>query len=152
MRTKPYIVNDNSINGFFGRYHFLSNFYQQDFVYLNRTWPSAEHAYQAMKSTSFIKQEQIRTKASHPSRAKGVGRDLDLRSDWDTIRIYIMRTVLKEKFTDPVLKKQLIQTDGKHLVEGNEWGDDFWGIPEKGHGNGRNMLGKLLMNLRDHFS
>ena len=32
------------------------------------------------------------------------------------------------------------------LVEGNWWRDDFWGVYE---GKGQNILGKILMIVRD---
>ena len=57
-----------------------------------------------------------------------------------------MEGLLRKKFSDPSLKNLLDNTKGIELVEGNTWKDTFWGVY---NGNGKNMLGKLLMKIRD---
>lgn len=39
-------------------------------------------------------------------------------------------------------------TGDAELIEGNNWGDTFWGVC---NGRGENMLGKLLMEIRDYL-
>jgi predicted NAD-dependent protein-ADP-ribosyltransferase YbiA (DUF1768 family) len=58
-----------------------------------------------------------------------------------------MRHLLESKFgkANPELRQMLIDTNPCVLIEGNTWGDRFWGVCE---GKGENMLGRLLMNLR----
>ena len=58
----------------------------------------------------------------------------------------VMRAVLAAKFSDPDLQACLIATGDAELVEENTWGDRFWG---RTRGVGKNMLGHLLMELRD---
>ena len=70
---------------------------------------------------------------------------MKLRPDWETEKISIMRALLRLKFADPALRAQLVATGVRPLVEGNRWGDRFWGVCG---GNGQNMLGKLLMEIR----
>jgi predicted NAD-dependent protein-ADP-ribosyltransferase YbiA (DUF1768 family) len=45
----------------------------------------------------------------------------------------------------PELLKQLLATGDEELVEGNGWGDRFWG---KVDDIGENNLGKILMGVR----
>ena len=56
-----------------------------------------------------------------------------------------MRDVLRLKFADEVMAAKLLATGDAELVEGNTWGDRFWGVSG---GNGLNWLGRLLMEVR----
>ena len=44
------------------------------------------------------------------------------------------------------MKSMLLNTEDSILIEGNNHGDKFWGQVK---GEGMNMLGKLLMEVRD---
>ncbi len=60
-----------------------------------------------------------------------------------------MREALKAKFTqNEDLKNILLETGDAILVEHTE-NDNYWG--DGGDGNGKNMLGKLLMELREEL-
>ena len=57
-----------------------------------------------------------------------------------------MRSLIQQKFAlGSVLGEKLKATGARKLVEGNAWGDVFWGVCE---GQGRNQLGELLMEQR----
>ncbi|MCH7737275.1 MAG: NADAR family protein [Chloroflexi bacterium] len=56
-----------------------------------------------------------------------------------------MLELLRDKFRDPVLRQMLLDTGDLELVEGNNWGDRFWG---RVSGVGDNHLGRLLMQVR----
>ena len=43
----------------------------------------------------------------------------------------------------------LLATGKATLVEGNSWGDTFWGVCR---GKGKNMLGKILMRVRKRLA
>ena len=60
--------------------------------------------------------------------AKRVGRMLPLRPDWEEVKVRVMETVLRTKFHDPDLRARLLATGEADLVEGNHWGDKFWGV------------------------
>lgn len=135
-------TNDRTIYGFEGEYHFLSNFYP-----LKGTGHSVEHIFQAAKA---IEPEQAVwiLRAPHPSEAKQRGRVVNIRPDWDSYRVDAMRKALEYKFENPDLRARLLATGDKELVEANPWHDYYWGV-DKWTGKGLNMLGKLLMKLRD---
>ena len=63
-------------------YRFLSNFYPCLVVWRKRTYPSAEHAYQAMKTRDPEARRRIASLAT-PGEAKKAGRRLVLRADWE---------------------------------------------------------------------
>ena len=109
-----------------------------------RLFRSAEHAYQAAKSLK----PDIRRKiadAPRPSDAKRLGKSVLLRPGWEKIKLDVMCTVLRSKFSNPNLKKALLATGDAKLEEGNDWNDRWWGTV---NGIGHNWLGKILMEIR----
>ena len=80
---------------------------------------------------------------------------MELRSDWEQIKIVVMRVGLILKFSaNPQLKTQLLNTNNDMLVEGNYWHDNIWGdcyCPKCVNITGKNYLGKLLMETRETF-
>ena len=71
------------------------------------------------------------------------------RSDWDDVKVEIMRNILRTKVEQhEYVRRKLIETGDRELVE-DSWRDDFWGWgPDK---NGLNMLGKLWMEIRSEL-
>lgn len=132
-----------AIEEFTGKYRFLSNFYPAIVKYHDEYFPSVEHAYQAAKCVQRPQWEQIK-KAKTPSQAKKIGRHVDLREDWESIKLEVMLECLRSKFIGPLATK-LLDTGDRELVEGNLWGDRYWG---RCMDEGQNHLGKLLMKVR----
>lgn len=138
------------INKFDGKYAFLSNFYESPISDGEITYPTVEHYFQAMKTSSMEEAVEIAA-APTPGRAKRLGRKCQLRPEWEEIKMTVMNIALHKKFADPVLRAKLLATGDEYLEEGNYWHDNFWGVcycekcqDEIGHNN----LGKLLMKLR----
>ena len=132
------------IDKFEGEYAFLSNFYEHPISNGTLTFPTNEHYFQAMKTTDQTTRIAI-ARAGTPGQAKRMGREVDLRPDWEEIKLQVMETALRIKFSDPELAAKLIATGNEELVEGNWWHDTFWGVCE---GVGENHLGRLLMEIR----
>jgi predicted NAD-dependent protein-ADP-ribosyltransferase YbiA (DUF1768 family) len=60
-----------------------------------------------------------------------------------------MLQIVTLKFKDEHLAAMLKRTAPCILIEGNNWGDTYWGVDvAKG---GLNMLGKVLMHVRDNL-
>jgi ribA/ribD-fused uncharacterized protein len=133
------------IAAFRGTYHFLSNFYYCQIEFAGHVYPSVEHAFQAAKTKDPVKRRHIR-EAETAGLAKYIGRRVVLRRNWDKKRVSIMRKLVHKKFKNHHLRKKLLATNGAQLIEGNNWGDTFWG--ECPLGTGRNELGKILMAER----
>jgi len=138
------------INLFRDRYAFLSNFFPCRVVIDGIFYPSAEHAYQSQKTLDRSKRFSIaalRTAAE----AKKVGRLLvDIREDWNLVKLNEMERIIIFKFKAPCVRKMLLSTDDEDLIEGNYWGDKFWGICLKTN-EGENHLGKILMKVREFY-
>lgn len=126
-------------------YEFLSNFHPATVRLDGVEHPTVEHAYQAAKTLDLADREHVRS-APTPAEAKERGRQVTTRPDWDDHKVAVMRNLLAQKFSDPVLQARLAATAPLELIEGNTWGDRFWGVYE---GEGENWLGRLLMELRD---
>jgi len=129
-------------------YTFLSNMYPCIVTYNNNKYPSVEHAYQAAKSLDTKEQYKVWC-AGTPYEAKKIGKTLTLRSDWEDVKLSIMEDLIHQKFSLPDLEQRLIATGEAELVEGNNWGDYYWG---KVDGQGLNWLGKILMNERNFLN
>ena len=135
--TKP------PIDSFRGEYEFLSNLHPCTVVLDGLEYPSVEHAYQAAKSTDPEFRRKVRK--APVKMAMRWGKKTKCRSDWDRIKRGVMERLLRQKFNDPELWVLLQSTGERALVEGNTWGDTYWGVCK---GVGRNHLGRLLMKIR----
>jgi ribA/ribD-fused uncharacterized protein len=113
-----------------------------------KQYPTVEHAYQAAKTENLRAREQFQITGSLTAgQAKRMGALLDLRPGWNAMKVGIMYQLLLEKFTYVDLRLKIISTTDAELIEGNDWGDTFWGVC---NGEGENLLGKCLMMVRTH--
>ena len=136
------------IRGFFGEYRFLSNFYEYPLLINGITFRSAENAFQSFKLLDHSKREELFAQCT-PKRAKHLGRTVELRPDWEQIKLEVMYKVVLAKFKNTLyLRKKLILTGNQELVEYNHWGDVYWGVCEN---KGENHLGKILMRVREEL-
>ena len=155
-----------------GRFGEFSNFFPSPIVYKGKTYPTSEHAFQAMKFVDYIEYQEVIRTANTPNMAKILAcqrtggqykwrtdmnptilsykkQGVKLRQDWEEVKIEIMYEILMEKFsTNQKLKKVLLSTGNSMLVE-HTTRDDFWG--DGGDGSGQNMLGKTLVKVRDNL-
>jgi len=149
-----------AITSFCGEYRFLSNFWPTEVEMDGVLYPTVEHAYQAAKTTDERKREAILWQmvpilnggeiswekiGTSPGYAKSIARSFVLRDGWEILKLPLMEFLLRQKFSTEPLRSQLLSTYPRELVEGNYWGDRFWGVYK---GAGENHLGKLLMKIR----
>lgn len=147
------------IDSFRGPYRFLSNFDNdgEPVVFRNSSGsieisaPTSEHIFQALKTRDLDQRAAILAAAT-PGEAKRLGRACTMRPGWESgpvgtphLRIIAMRRVLRWKFSTPARIEKLLATGNAELIEGNDWGDQFWGVSR---GGGLNWLGRLLMERR----
>lgn len=137
------------IISFDGDYRFLSNFYTSKVIYKDIEFNSVECAYQAAKVKNAS--DLVSFVNLSPFEAKQWGKKVELRDDWENIKVGIMMFLLRQKFQDPTILGKLLKTDGLYLVEGNYWHDNQWGVCycKKCSGMGKNLLGTLLMSVRN---
>lgn len=143
-------AHERRIDLFRGGYFFLSNFYPCDFTWqgwmpdTSRQYTTVEHAFQAAKARTSQEHDWVASAAT-PADAKNRSRKVALIANWDQRRVQVMKSILLAKFSNPDLADRLRRTGSAKLVEGNHWGDTFWGVCR---GVGENHLGKLLMGVR----
>jgi N-glycosidase YbiA len=139
-------TNDGlAIDKFEGQYRYLSNFWAAPVELDGEVYRSVEHAYQAAKTIDLTYRKRIH-EAYTPNDAKKLGRKVPLRAGWEEMKVSCMAYLVWMKFsTHDELGIKLVATGDAELIEGNWWGDVFWGVCK---GQGQNMLGKILMQVR----
>jgi ribA/ribD-fused uncharacterized protein len=138
------VIEFYSIRGPYGGF---SNFSPYPIHLKWRRWPTSEHYFQAQKFLDPQDQERVR-RAKTASLAANLGRDRrrKIRSDWESVKVSVMREAIEIKFRQhPDLRDLLLSTGEAKLVERTNK-DRFWGAGDDGQG--KNMLGKILMEVR----
>jgi ribA/ribD-fused uncharacterized protein len=168
-------INFYSATASFGVF---SNFYPCKIVYRDKEYPTSEHAFQAAKfdypgaSQASLEYAELIRQEPSPAKIFFLAKQKDLsglewrvkltetirkyrtlgvvlRPNWDSLKVGIMKEILRVKFSlNGKLCNQLLETDGYPLVEHTSR-DKFWG--DGGNGMGKNMLGKLLMEVREEL-
>jgi ribA/ribD-fused uncharacterized protein len=128
----------------------FSNFAPFPIALKGKTWKTSEHYFQAQKYPGTPREEEVRM-AKTPSEAAKLGRSREhpLRRDWESVKDNIMREAVRAKFTQHLeLRAMLLATEDAKIVEHTE-NDSYWG--DGGDGSGRNMLGQILMEIREEL-
>jgi ribA/ribD-fused uncharacterized protein len=146
------------IDKFTGEYSFLSNFYAGKPIHARSLgmhefkFPTGEHLFQAYKARAMeyeVRAEYIEMVIENPDplHAKRAGKRAKIDVNiWNAIRINAMENTVRFKFEgERDLAGKLVDTSPAMLIEGNTWGDTFWG---RANGAGYNMLGVILMERR----
>lgn len=142
------------------KYWRFSNFANLPIVIDGVEYQTSEHYFQAAK---FFKSDpeyaQLITKAETPLAAKKLGKSRKHPIDdrWDSLierdllfKDIIMEKALKAKAEQhPEFLNDLLATGNAEIVEASPY-DSYWGSGKSG--KGKNMLGKLLVELRDSYS
>jgi len=124
--------------------------YKKPIVFEDREFPTGEHAYQFAKFRDKDTREWA-LNAPKPHLLSILCHGLfswDIVPNWGEIKVDRMYNVLRAKFSDNILRQKLLDTGNSILIE-NSKTDSFWGIGKKG--KGKNMLGKLLMKVREEI-
>jgi ribA/ribD-fused uncharacterized protein len=147
-----------------GDYRHFSNMSEHKITIDDVEFKTVEHYFQAMKAREFedteLYQKILKTKT--PKAAKAIGQKIaNFKPEvWDKRKDDVMEKGVRTKFVQhPTLRKQLVETGDRMIGEANPR-DTYWGIgtsmnlekakiPSKWRG--KNMMGKLLMKLREEF-
>ena len=131
-------------------YGWLSNSAPYPISLVSKMWYTAEHYFQAQKfHDQAVQKEILKTRSAAEMIRIAANPKLRLRRDWKEVRVDCMQTAVRAKFTQiPDLKQLLLGTGDAELIA--HTGDDsYWG--DGGDGSGKNMLGLILMDLRDEL-
>ena len=128
------------ISSFKDEYRFLSNFIG-----------GVEIKYQAAKCKNY-KDAELILACNEPRKAKKLGRKVEIKDNWNDIKLGIMFSLVEEKFfTNLNLAESLLKTEDSILIEGNNWHDNYWGNCTCNNCSstfGKNWLGRILMITR----
>ena len=137
-------IQPAAITSFSDEYSWLSNFHPVPIHWMGLDFASVEHAYQASKCE--YEEDCLKfTGSISPGQAKRLGRAIEVRADWNKIRLSVMMNLTTQKYKDPTLRDMLLSTGSALIIEGNTWKDTFWGVC---NGVGENNLGKIIMSVR----
>lgn len=132
----------------------FSNLFRRPVVFEGIEFPTSEHAYQAGKARKPEVREWILS-APTPSLAAMAAHGLyvwDVVPDWAKIKFDRMRSVLRAKFSQhPDLCELLLSTGDSRLVEAGTTDNAVNRLWGEVNGKGQNMLGIMLMELRDEL-
>ena len=137
-------INFYSVRDPYGEF---SNFSKHRIFLKGKLWPDSEHYFQAQKFAGTEHEEAVRM-APTAKLAAEMGRDRKrpLRADWEGVKDDVMREAVRAKFTQhKELGKLLVGTGDAELIEHTK-NDAYWA--DGGDGTGKNMLGKILMEIR----
>lgn len=115
---------------------------------------TAEALYQACRFPHLPDVQQMILSEASPMTAKMRAKPYrdETRPDWDDVRVPIMKWCLRVKLVANWEKfsSLLLSTDNRPIVEDSRK-DDFWGAKPSNDSmlEGRNVLGRLLMELRE---
>jgi N-glycosidase YbiA len=126
----------------------FSNYYKSRFFMYGRWWNWSEAPYQAAKTTVQSEIDEI-WQAVKANDTRLLGQKVTMRPDWDQIKKQVMKEVCLAKFLqNSDLRKILMDTGTEDLIEDSpvDW---YWGCGKDG--TGQNMLGKVLMELREEL-
>lgn len=139
-------------------FYVLSNFSAFNVKYQGMIYATSEHAYHAQKFSGennnkvrlAIKDLVTNAPSAHEAFKIACSLKAYYPPNWETVKVPIMREILHAKaLQHEYVYRKLMSTGSRELIE-DSWRDDFWGWgPNK---NGKNVLGKLWMELRDEFS
>jgi ribA/ribD-fused uncharacterized protein len=133
-------------------FYVLSNFSAFELEWKGKTFQTSEHAYHYEKfDPDSVPALRIAYGAPSAHEALQLARlyQAQVAPGWADIKVDVMRDILRAKLRQhEYVRRKLIQTGSRELVE-NSWRDDFWGWgPNR---DGKNMLGKLWMQIRDEL-
>lgn len=149
---------------FWGKQDIYSNFLHKPFKHQGKLFKWSEQAIMYRKAKHFGAMNVAGRilSAKSPDECKKLGRSIVefVDTEWVIVRELIYKEVLLDKFSDPYLKKQLLDTGDRVLVEASPF-DAIWGIkmahdhpdaenPAKWRG--LNLLGKVLMEVRSELN
>ena len=132
---------------FMGLYRWLSNFEEVEIEYNGTVFPTTEHAYQAQKNDDPGWRAICSCTDTSPGEIKRLSRSIEVRGNWFDINFDIMLDLQRIKFSKEKYKQLLLGTGDLELIEGNTWGDLYWGIDSVTR-IGQNKLGKILIKVR----
>lgn len=157
------------IHSFKGRFAALSPTFQSGFLFDGDEYQSAAAAFEAAKILNRADRVSFFAWNCKPWEAKRLGKAIPaswIRPDFEVVQSDLQLVIQRAKFSWPEPQKVLINTEEAQLVYGNVVHDNYWGIcscheesasrrkygiGRQCNGNGLNLLGNILMQVRQEL-
>lgn len=137
-----------NVTTFEDEFEFLNMFYNCKITIGKFTYLNAYSAFVASKCKN--ENDKRAFTRLNAIKAKKKNKSINKREDWDDVKINVMKEIQRAKFTqNPELKDKLLKIDGtieNHVM----YNDTFWSKTLVNN-KGKNMLGEILMELRNEF-
>lgn len=156
----PYRYNKHNIVSFGktdGRFGGLSNMAPDYALFVNEICiPNTEALYQACKFSLYPEIQRLILEEGNPMKAKIISRQHQsfVRQDWDTIKFKVMEWCLCIKLLQYWDKfGSLLRDSGTATIVEYSAKDNIWGATPTDNDTleGENILGRLLMKIRDEY-
>ena len=153
-------IGDNLI-AFFNELSPLSNFHKAPFTLAGVEYQHVEQYFTA-KRAEITENPEVKMSIMHevsPYKCKQLAKKLPMNQAWKRAQHNVMTEACTAKFNqNPALREFLLKTENKTLVEARA-DDKFWGagvnydndLLAKGQWPGKNVLGTILMKVRDEL-
>ena len=129
-------------------FYVLSNFSAFRLSWSGLQFDTSEAAYQWTKfpHDTYIQSRIQFAPSAHEAFKIAENYKSSRRKDWDAVKETVMLEILRAKAKQhEYVRRKLLETGDRQLIECS-WRDDFWGWGP--HKDGKNMLGKLWMQVR----
>lgn len=131
-------------------YGCFSNFSAHGFTLDGKYWKTSEHYFQAQKFVGTEHEEVIRlAKTPKDAASKGRSARRPLRRDWEKVKDEVMRRAVSRKFETHADIREILLATGEAVLVEKTSNDYYWGCGSDG--TGKNMLGKILMEVRERL-
>lgn len=128
-------------------YGCFSNFSPHPVFLDGATWPTTEHYFQAQKFLDGERRVSIQAAGSPAIAARmGRSRSRPLRPDWEQVKDDVMRKAVRAKVIQHAQVRQILLSTGDATLIEHSNKDRYWA--DGGDGRGKNMLGKIWMEVR----
>ena len=140
---------------FRGGNSYLSNFYACRIRVWNREFHTVESAYQWKKCVHNNEwktaEKMVATRSGLQAKylSKSIREKAHLREEWNRQRYSVMYALVAVKFRDRYLRKRLLDTGESELMEWVKSKEGFWSALTYDGRAGQNMLGQILMQVRE---
>jgi len=134
---KDMIIKKDATTNFFGRKHFLSNFYYAPFAVNGHTYPTVEHYYEACKVFALVGSDYARSlkNIQDPGQVKQYSKKFTSHlgkrhiDQWrHSDGVLVIKVAMTEKFRqNREIAEQLLRTGDNILVQCNKF-DSLWAV------------------------
>ncbi len=147
---------------FMGKDDLLSNFHESEFKWKNNFVNTVEKAYahETAIANNRIDLANDIMRAGSGKEVKKISKTIYKKKEWEQDKVKVMKAIIKEKVIQVKGVRECLLATGNKVIAEAVPGDGFWSCglsktnatkTDPQHWPGKNVLGKLYMELRDEI-